>query len=254
MACPRLLDQTGAWGRVFDMMQYRRLFALVLLAGGMAVTAAPPDLTRAQGSPPAQQCDGKDGACPVPAPSPAGANEADAMDPGAFWKIIEGTRAGSRNDDDFLRRINARLKKLTPEELLAYERRHSLLATEAYTWKLWGAAYLMTGGCADDCFVNFRSWLMSLSRRTFEKAVKDPDTLADALGHGGQRSIRIRVRSFEEFESMAPELYEVKTDREMPDSVFLLNPVRQPADERWDFNNKAEMEKRYPRLFARYGR
>ena len=152
-----------------------------------------------------------------------------------------------------MRRINARLKKLTPQELLAYERRHSLLATEAYTWKLWGAAYLMTGGCADDCFANFRSWLMSLSRKTFENAVKDPDTLADALGHGSQRSIRIRVRSFEEFESMAPELYEVKTDREMPDSVFLLTLIRQPADERWDFNNKAEMEKRYPRLFARYG-
>ena len=202
-----------------------RLMALALLAGGsMAV------------------------ACPALAQS-----QENAMDPGAFWKIVEDTRANSHNDDGFLRRISARLSKLTPEELLAYERRHSLLAAEAYTWKLWGAAYLMTGGCADDCFTNFRSWLMSLGRETFENALKDPDTLADAFGHGGQRSIRVRVRSFEEFESMAPELYEVKTNREMPDSVFRVGALQLPADERWDFDNKAEMKKRYHRLFARYG-
>jgi hypothetical protein len=44
---------------------------------------------------------------------------------------------------------------------------------------LWGAAYLIHGGCGDDTFNDFRSSLISRGRRCFERVIADPDSLAD---------------------------------------------------------------------------
>jgi hypothetical protein len=167
------------------------------------------------------------------------------MDLASFWKIIEEARSGENNDRVFRRRINSRLQKLKPDELLEFESHRSKLDAESYSWALWGAAYLMTGGCGDDCFDYFRGWLISQGRKSFENALKDPDTVADL----GRRTMRIRIREFEEFVNAAQEIYETKTDQEMPDSIFQARPA---LGERWDFNDNSEMKKRYPRLFAKY--
>ena len=49
----------------------------------------------------------------------------------------------------------------------------------AYCWSLWGAAYVINGGCSDDPFVDFRASLISRGRQVFERALSDPDSLAD---------------------------------------------------------------------------
>ena len=163
-----------------------------------------------------------------------------------FWKIIRDTRSGARDDEHFLRRIDSRLKKLSPDELMKFESVRSRLDAEAYSWTLWGAAYLMISGCGDDCFNYFRAWLMSLGRKTFENALKDPDTLADL----DRRNVR--VREFEEFMYAAQELYETKTDQEMPESVLFQGGARPELGDRWDFDDNGEMKKRYPKLFSKY--
>ena len=49
----------------------------------------------------------------------------------------------------------------------------------AYSYKLWGAAYVINGGCGDDTFNDFRSSLISRGHSCFERATADPDSLAD---------------------------------------------------------------------------
>src|SRR5215467_8735483 len=146
------------------------------------------------------------------------------MDLDSFWKVIQETRAGARNDEQFLRRIIPRLKKMSPDELMKFEALRNKLDAQAYSWALWGAAYLMTGGgCLDDCFDYFRAWLMSQGRKTFENALRDPDTLADINNRGtiiDSNRLRVIVRAFEEFMAAAEELYEVKTDDDIPHSVY----------------------------------
>ncbi len=46
---------------------------------------------------------------------------------------------------------------------------------------LWGAAYLVNGGCSDDGFHDFRAWLVGRGRHVYESALKNPDTLVDVL-------------------------------------------------------------------------
>ena len=165
----------------------------------------------------------------------------------AFWKIIEDARSGASDDEDFLSRIKSRLQMLKPAELQGFERHLGNLHAESHSWRLWGAAYLMNGGCSDDCFDYFRAWLMSQGRKTFEDALKDPDTLAHVGGS------KIRTRELEQFMYLAQEAYEEKTGQEMPDSVY-QGVTRPELGERWDFDDDTEMKKRYPELFAKYRR
>src|SRR5262245_53974222 len=66
---------------------------------------------------------------------------------------------------------------------MGFERQFEKIHTGSCSWNLWGAAYLMNGGCSDDGFEYFRAWLMAQGRRTFEKAVEDADTKATKAGH-----------------------------------------------------------------------
>ena len=50
---------------------------------------------------------------------------------------------------------------------------------QSYRIELWGAAYLLNGGCSDDCFEYFRGWLITQGRAVYEAVLADPDSLAD---------------------------------------------------------------------------
>ena len=49
----------------------------------------------------------------------------------------------------------------------------------ANDWQLWAAAYLALGGMGEDSFLDFRSWLISHGRGTFERVLADPDSLVE---------------------------------------------------------------------------
>ena len=65
------------------------------------------------------------------------------------------------------------------EEIVAAERVSQELMAGFYRTPLWGAAYVINGGCSDDGFDYFRGWLILQGREVFEHVVADPDVLAD---------------------------------------------------------------------------
>ena len=71
------------------------------------------------------------------------------------------------------------LGKLTLEELQSFDAHFEDCLDRAYTWGLWGAAYVIGGGCSDDGFWDFRSTFITCGREIFERALKDPDSLAE---------------------------------------------------------------------------
>ena len=96
-----------------------------------------------------------------------------------FWDHI---RASKRKDQDaHLERLIKRLAKLPVEEILDFQHWWQVVKAEAYFWDLWGAAYLINGGCSDDGFCYFRDWLILQGRTVYEAAIADPDTLAEVL-------------------------------------------------------------------------
>ena len=53
---------------------------------------------------------------------------------------------------------------------------------------LWTAASVMErGGCTDDGFMDFRTWLVAQGKEVYMAALKDPDSLVDAPDYQDQR-------------------------------------------------------------------
>ena len=74
--------------------------------------------------------------------------------------------------------MRAELRELSLQEIISFEVAFRRYLNEAYTWDLWGAAYVIHGGCSDDGFEYFRRWLVSRGRDVYEAALADPDSLA----------------------------------------------------------------------------
>ena len=106
------------------------------------------------------------------------------MDRDEFWTIVGPAREGvdtrtAEGAEQVAERVGQRLAELGRETAVAFDLRYAALGAESYDWNLWGAAYLMKGGCSDDAFDYFRGWLVTQGRSTWERALRDPDTLAE---------------------------------------------------------------------------
>lgn len=58
------------------------------------------------------------------------------------------------------------MERLTPQEVIELTRAFVELQFAVYNWDLWAVAWLGRGGrCSDDCFMDFRTWLISRGAR-----------------------------------------------------------------------------------------
>ena len=116
-----------------------------------------------------------------PEPTPAATQAAVRLGEGRFWALIAETRGGDRSMDGeaFATRLTDRLARLTPGEIADFDRIWQQKLDAAYRWDLWGAAYVINGGCSDDCFDYFRDFLVSQGRAAYRRALRDPDSLGD---------------------------------------------------------------------------
>lgn len=172
------------------------------------------------------------------------------MDSEKFWGIVRDSRAGfdpgllDGNMDEQLRRLEALLAGMAPEMILAFQRELDQRMSESYRWDLWGAAYVIEGGCSDDGFTDFRSWLISMGRDVYDAALRDPESLLDVADADG-----VEVTSFEEFQYVPRQVYEEKTGQDMPDT-----DVERPTDpigEEWS-EDSDDLARRFPKLWAKY--
>jgi hypothetical protein len=167
------------------------------------------------------------------------------MDDAGFWKIVEagGTRARS-DPDRQLAAVVGKLTRLPPDEIRDFHRVFNERLTVAYSWDLWGAAYLINGGCSDDGFHYFRAWLISRGRTVYEKAVENPDTLA------GLTDPDRDDYEFEDLWGAALDAYRAVTGEDMP-PVKTRWPAR-PRGRRWDFGDDEQVARRLPALAECY--
>ena len=104
------------------------------------------------------------------------------MDTSAFWKLVDKARRMSEDDaEQQLEELTTLLEALPTEEIVEFHYIFCSFFHASYTWPLWGAAYLIGGGCSDDSFDYFRGWLISRGEKVFAAAVADPDKLASMI-------------------------------------------------------------------------
>jgi hypothetical protein len=164
------------------------------------------------------------------------------MNEDVFWDLIERARQSAGNDtEQRSAELEHLLMQLSLEEVKAFDQRYGALLDEAYRWNLWGAAYVMMGGCSDDGFQYFRDWLISEGRERFEAALADPESLAD-----GPVSDEPEL---ELFGYAASNAYEALGGGEIDREVSEIERDG-PAGEPWQEDEVAEL---FPRLAEAYG-
>ena len=166
--------------------------------------------------------------------------ETAPMPPDRFWAIVDQAAAEGGSDGEARCAALARaLAALPPEDAIAFDAAYAERLDETFRWDLWGAAWLIHGGCSDDGFDYFRDWLISRGRAVYDAALADPDSLA---GPAAEEEAEL-----EEYRYVAAEVYEAATDSRMPPPPG-PGPSA-PAGEEWD---SAQLPARFPKLAAAF--
>ena len=166
-----------------------------------------------------------------------------------FWNIIDATKRTGRRER--LEALRDEIRKLSAAEIAGFDHEFDRQMRHSFTWDLWGAAYVINGGCSDDGFDYFRSWLISLGRRTFQQALADPDSMADETEVLRAREDDEGVQ-FEKFAYVAQLVHEEKTGQPIPSDPAGVPPDQEPAGEPWSETGD-DLRKRFPRLWAKFG-
>ncbi len=165
-----------------------------------------------------------------------------------FWQIIEVSNKASNGQTEVQAHALAdELAKLPAEEIADFDRIYGKFIDEAYNWDLWGAAYIIVGGCSDDGFTDFLSWLISRGHDIYMAVREDVEKLADGIDIPCNEDMPFPF--FEEFEYVAGLIYQEKTGSEIPDNELDL-PL-EPAGEEWI--EEDELAKRFPKVWAMFG-
>jgi hypothetical protein len=137
------------------------------------------------------------------------------------------------------------LTRREPEAIAAYGGIMDALLALSYDHRLWAAAYLINGGCADDCFDYFRGWLIAQGKRVFFEALRDPDTLAGVPSLDAVANTRHRHVACEAMLYVAAIAHEARTGTPLPPGR--ARRPRVPSGESWDEGAEEEV---CPRLAA----
>jgi len=168
-----------------------------------------------------------------------------------FWRIITRAAESAHDPDAQVNALRTALRELSLEEIISFEVAFRRYLNEAYTWDLWGAAYVIHGGCSDDGFEYFRRWLVSRGRGIYEAALANPDSLAQLDAQRGPGSLW----EFEEIYYVALEVFEekggegdVREYSEPEAGLFGPAPSGEPFAE-----DEEHLARRYPKLWQRFG-
>ena len=96
------------------------------------------------------------------------------VDKKEFWGLIEESK-GFGGQAEWLTEV---LTKKELKEVLEFEFLFQGLMNDSYQSRLWGAAFILMGGCSDDAFDYFRGWLIGQGEEIYRKVMNDPEYLA----------------------------------------------------------------------------
>ncbi len=166
-----------------------------------------------------------------------------------FWQIIEMSRRGATSQDAQTLNLARILESYPADDVEIFSAEYDRVRDGSYSWDLWGAAYIIMGGCSDDCFDYFRSWLISNGREFFEAAGADPDSLTDLISPSATDS-----PEFEALDYVAGYVWASKTQKaftempRQPTQAYVDGPKGEPFEE-----TEEALTSRFPKLWERFG-
>lgn len=173
------------------------------------------------------------------------APESELMKENQFWEIIDRSlKASAGSIEQQAAELEDLLDTLPPTQVASFDARFVAKNFELYTWDLWGAAYVLNGGCSDDCFDYFRNWVVGQGQDYYDAVKRDPQTLND-----GRLSFASESDDAESLSYAAADAYFRSSGGRDLYEDYPLNPpivaTNEPSGIRW---NEEDLESLYPDL------
>jgi hypothetical protein len=162
------------------------------------------------------------------------------MDTDTFWGVIEECRKATDSCEGLADLVVQRLSRLPAPEIAGFARVMDEMLDRAYRWDLWGAAYIINGGCSDDGFEYFRCWLISQGREVYERALRNPEDLAELA----EPEVECEDLLYAPLRA-----YEAVTGKNELPERYAPHPA-EPAGTRW---TEDDLDERFPRLTGAFG-
>ncbi|HEY9373803.1 DUF4240 domain-containing protein [Streptomyces sp.] len=171
-----------------------------------------------------------------------------------FWELIAAARdrvIAPHDGEAVAREVTSLLADRPVEEIVAAEQVLWDLMVESYTNPLWAAAYIANGGCSDDGFDYFRGWLIAQGRDVFERAVAEPDALAELPIVLAAAADGVDLEG-EDMLGIAWNAHITATGDQLPAGAPTIRYPQLDPSWNFDFSDPDEMARRLPRLAALY--
>ena len=165
------------------------------------------------------------------------------MDEDLFWKIIQTTKYNSGgNFEEQQAELARELRKLTPNEIILFGNRFRYFRGQANTWELWGAIYIIHGGCSDDSFNDFREWVIGQGKEFYYKTIKDPESLVEV------ETDKIEGVEWEGLGYIDSIVFKELTGQEIE---YLFEEKQETTGVEWEEEGD-DLKNMFPKLYAKY--
>ena len=167
------------------------------------------------------------------------------MDTSTFWEMIEAARsAANGNIEKQTELLVETLSRESNEAIIEFDRILREVHGKAYRSNLFDACDFLCCFCSDEDFIDFRAWLIAQGKEVFEKALENPDSLADIVDVEHRLDVIYEIFSY-----VGTYAYRRKNgeEAEMP-----WAPVERP-EFIGDMHEKEEYPRLFPALMKKFG-
>jgi hypothetical protein len=160
-----------------------------------------------------------------------------------FWLIIKASYDSAAGEfDEQQKQLRNLLRNLSLEEIVIFDNRFRQLRGQAYNWQLWGVVYIINGGCNEDCFMDFRDWMIAQGKQFYYTALYNPESLVEV-------DTDVIDVDWEGIGYVATEVYEALTGQEDFPSDYIEE--QKVSGISWN-EETDDLKKMYPKLWTKF--
>jgi len=171
-------------------------------------------------------------------------NTYQKMNEQILWMLIEQTQAEKGNIHRQSQILIESLSEWSLPLILKFEKIYWDLMRRSYDADLWAAAYVLSDGCSQEDFLNFRNWLLLQGQATFRRTVEDPETITEWLDLRTKHLIQ-----YPDLQNRIGELIAIKSKR--PVEIRFSEADFELSGDFWD--NDLEVVDKVPELCRKMG-
>lgn len=164
-----------------------------------------------------------------------------------FWSLIARSKSKAEDPFEQIEILTEILSGRSEEDIIAFQKIFEELYVSSYRSDLWGAAYIINGGCSDDGFDYFRGWLIAQGKDTYYNTLENPEYLVKVIKTEEAGDVEC-----EDMLSAAGNAYQAKTGKDYETFLNMIPSRPYPAiviD--WQEDDDS-LKNKFPKLWKKF--